>query len=589
MSEMRSSGDFSGNFSKNRTVQRKETIMKYVPLILIFLFFAILGCISSSPYKDVAPSELTSNPGAFEGKGVCISGNFENNSISGILIGGKNFTANYTDGTLANVCGTYRAGRIEADFVNSTLLISTDRDVYHSNEALKAHVDFNSPNSGKGQVQVSGIKNAFNRALINETRDTSIEKGYNGFDFEFTTPSCEECSALSPGMYAVNATVNIDGRTFEAYKRITLERNASNASDIHGGNLQVNNTKNNTNTYNPQAGDNTSAGIVTVEYFYIPGCQKCEKATPVIENLMNTYGGRVNFRKYNANEEGRELAIKYQIPGTPSVVINKGKLISYDDYDGDTAKLEELLKEAINKASTSPSSTGVRADNKITLSVPSVLAVGFLAGFNPCLLAILAFIASVTLATTGRRRNVLLIVLVFSLGIFVTYLIVGIGLLRIIEQSSSLQATIRNILVALISLLGIWHVYDAWHLRKNTESSFYTPKVFIRLTESVTKKVSLPAAFFIGALFSLIKAPCVGAVYFVILNMVRQGESAGILYLAAYNLGVVLPVLILGAAIAFGLNPEKVESFRKERRSALRLITGVTLLVIAVLMYAEII
>ncbi|VVB85146.1 Thiol:disulfide interchange protein DsbD [uncultured archaeon] len=591
MSKMKSSEDFSGDFSKNRTAQRKETIMKYIPLIFIFLFFAVLGCISSSPYKDITPSELTSNPASFEGKEVCISGNFENNSISGILMGGKNFTANYTNGTLANVCGTYRAGRIEVDFVNSTLSISTDRDVYRSNETLKAHVDFNSPNSGRGQVQVSGIRNAFNRALINETKDINIEKGYNGFDFEFTTPSCEECSALSPGVYAINATVNTDGRTFEAYKRLTLERNASNASDSQGGqggNSQINNTKNNTKTYNPQAGNNASAGVVTVEYFYIPGCQKCEKATPVIENLMSSYGGRVNFIKYNANEEGRELAIKYQIPGTPSVVINKGKLISYNDYNGDTAKLDELLKEAINNASTSPSST-VPAEKKITLSVPSVLAVGFLAGFNPCLLAILAFIASVTLATTGRRRNVLLIVLMFSLGIFVTYLIVGVGLLRIIEQSSSLQATIRSILVVLISLLGIWHVYDAWHLRKNTESSFYTPKVFIRLTESVTKKVSLPAAFFIGALFSLIKAPCVGAVYFVILNMVRQGEGAGMVYLAAYNLGVVLPVLILGTAIAFGLNPEKVEQFRKERRSVLRLITGVTLLVIAVLMYAGVI
>ncbi|SNQ61276.1 thioredoxin family protein [Candidatus Methanoperedens nitratireducens] len=366
---MMSSEELSGDFSKNRTMQRKEMIMKYIPLILIFLFFAVLGCISSSPYKDVAPSELTSNPASFEGKGVCISGNFENNSISGILIGGENFTANYTNGTLANVCGTYRAGRIEADFVNSTLSISTDGDVYHSNETLKAHVDFNSPNSGKGQVQVSGVRNAFNRALINETRNANIEKGYNGFDFEFTTPSCEECSALSPGVYAVNATVDIGGRTFEAYKRITLERIASNASDIQGGqggNLQVNNTKNDSNTYNPQPGNNASAGSVTVEYFYIPGCQKCEKATPVIENLMSSYGGRVNFIKYNANEEGRELALKYQIPGTPAVVINKGKLISYNDYNGDTAKLEKLLKDSINNVPASSSSTGM-VEKKITL------------------------------------------------------------------------------------------------------------------------------------------------------------------------------------------------------------------------------
>jgi len=327
---------------------------------------------------------------------------------------------------------------------------------------------------------------------------------------------------------------------------------------------------------------------VIVEYFYDPGCQKCAKASPVIDSVVNSYGARVNFSKYNIlTDEGLALAKKYRLPGVPSVVINNEKLIAYEDYNGNTTRLEELLREGIEKAESSPAATN--AGKKIVLSVPSVLVVGFLAGFNPCLLAILAFIASVTLATTGRRRNVLLIVLMFSLGIFTTYLIVGIGLLRIIEQSASLQSSIRSFLVIIIGILGLWHVYDAYHLRKNTESSFYTPKAFIRLTESVTKKVSLPASFFMGALFSLIKAPCVGAVYFVILDMVRSGQGAGFLYLAAYNLGVVLPVLVLGAAIAFGLNPEKVEKFRKERRSALRLVTGVTLLLIAVLMYAGII
>lgn len=579
--------NFSGSSLKNSTrTSIKETTMKYIPVILILLFFAAPGCLESSPYKDVPPQELMSRPGAFEGKNICTTGNFENNTISGVpVLPAGNLTIDFRDGTLAGVCGVFRAGRLEADSANPVLSVSTEQDVYHSNETLNVHVDFNSTAAGDGSVQVSGIKNAFGRALINETRDISIKEDHNRFDFGFKTPSCEECTALSPGVYAINATVSFGGRTFDAYKRITLERNDSNATDTHGGSLPINNT----NTYHSQADNNTSTGSVTVEYFYIPGCQKCEKATPVIENLMSSYGGRVNFLKYNANEEGRGLAIKYRIPGTPSVVINKGRLISYEDYEGDTAKLEELLKDSIDQASKSPSTGDIPADKKIVLSVPSVLAVGFLAGFNPCLLAILAFIASVTLATTGRRRNVLLIVLMFSLGIFVTYLVVGIGLLRIIEQSSSLQATIRSILVVLISLLGIWHVYDAWHLRKNTESSFYTPKAFIRLTESVTKNVSLPAAFFIGALFSLIKAPCVGAVYFVILNMVRSGEGAGLLYLAAYNLGVVLPVLILGAAIAFGLNPEKVETFRKEKRVAMRLLTGVTLLIIAALMYAGVI
>ncbi|MDL5503783.1 MAG: thioredoxin family protein, partial [Candidatus Methanoperedens sp.] len=68
-----------------------------------------------------------------------------------------------------------------------------------------------------------------------------------------------------------------------------------------------------------------------VEYFYITGCQKCEQATPVVEALMKSYGSRAKFIKYNAKEEGRDLAIQYSIPGTPSIVINKDSknLISY--------------------------------------------------------------------------------------------------------------------------------------------------------------------------------------------------------------------------------------------------------------------
>ncbi len=562
--------------------------MKYLPIILVLSFFLAIGCLAPFPDKEVSPSQLLSNPAAFEGKEVCINGILNDNAISGIPIG-KNqvISGEEANGTLALVCGTFKNGSLEPVSINDTLTIFTEKDVYQSNETLKIRVFFNSPDDGDGKIQVSGIKNVFGRALINETRTASFIKGANVFNFEFTTPSCEACSALSPGVYAVNATVNIGGKTFETFRNITLERENQTVQVE-----QPEGQKTNNSLIEPSPVNNTLGGnAVTVEYFYIPGCSKCEKATPVIEAVIKTYDGRVNFIEYNANEEGRGLAIKYGIPGTPSMVINwdKERLISYENYNGDTAKLETILREAIDRAYAAPQTANISSGKAIQLSVPSVLVVGFLAGFNPCLLAILAFIASVTLATTGRRRNVLLIVIVFSMGIFTTYLIVGIGILRIFEQSPSLQVTIRNFLAILIAFLGLWHVYDAYHLRKNTESSFYTPKAFIRLTESITKKVSLPATFFMGALFSLIKAPCVGAVYFVILDMVRKGEGAGVLYLAAYNLGVVLPVLVLGAAIAFGLNPEKVERFRKERRAAMRLVTGVTLLVIAVLMYAGII
>ncbi len=330
---------------------------------------------------------------------------------------------------------------------------------------------------------------------------------------------------------------------------------------------------------------------VHVEYLYDPACQKCAKATPIIEKVVKEYGGRVAFDKFNVLDGvGLQEARKYRIPGVPAVIIDDKRLVSYDDYGGDIEKLEMLLRTGINDALTESSTAGNATAPAASLSVLSIFTIGFLAGFNPCLFAILAFIASVALASTGKRRNVLYIVAAFSFGIFITYFVVGLGLFKLFE-STSIQGTVRTIVIGIIGILGAWHVYDAYHLKKNTESTFITPKFFVRMTEGITREVNLPASFLMGSLFSLIKAPCVGAVYLVILDMVRNSSerALGLVYLGVYNLGVILPVLVIGSAIAFGLNPKKVEKFRKENRSALRLITGLSLLIIAVLMYLNII
>ncbi|HEX7576285.1 MAG TPA: thioredoxin family protein, partial [Candidatus Methanoperedens sp.] len=330
-----------------------RNMRKILILILFTGFFVLAGCIESSSYKEVTSSQLVLTPGGFEGQKVCTDLVSENNTFSGIqVLRNQNFTGELTNGTLVQICGIFKAGQLEPDSVNSLLVLITDKEIYHSNETLKVHIDFNATQEGKAQLTVSGIRNEFGRALINGSRDEILKKGQNVFEFEFSTPSCEACSALSPGVYAINATVTTGGRTFETYKKITLEREETNVStseipaiDVNGTSLPNSNlTSNLTPTSTPipasiptSASEINLTNIVTVEYFYIPGCAKCEKATPVIEKVISSYGSMVNFIKYNSNEEGRSLAIEYQIPGTPSVIINKNpqKLISYESYNGD--------------------------------------------------------------------------------------------------------------------------------------------------------------------------------------------------------------------------------------------------------------
>jgi len=101
---------------------------------------------------------------------------------------------------------------------------------------------------------------------------------------------------------------------------------------------------------------------------------------------------------------------------------------------------------------------------------------------------------------------------------------------------------------------------------------------------TIIPKVRILSALGLGAIFSLVKAPCVGAIYLTILNLiaVQKEELAGIAFLCVYNFGVILPILIIGIAIVVGLSPKKVDQFRKDKRAQIRLITGIILVALGV-------
>jgi cytochrome c biogenesis protein CcdA len=241
-------------------------------------------------------------------------------------------------------------------------------------------------------------------------------------------------------------------------------------------------------------------------------------------------------------------------------------------------------------AIASPACACENALKDLTISsAATVFAAGLLAGFNPCLLAILAFLASAMLSGTGRRRDVLTMVAFFSLGIFSVYIIFGVGLFSVL-QGKSTAAMFRSVLAAVLLVLGLMQLEDARRLQGGGTSLFRVDwtKKYVR---GVIASRRLSSYFLLGALFSLVRAPCVGGVYIAIIGIISsQGyASSGLFYLMIYNLGIALPVLILGGIIALGMSPEQVDHFRNMHRVAIRLITGITLFALAPLIYWQLI
>lgn len=215
-----------------------------------------------------------------------------------------------------------------------------------------------------------------------------------------------------------------------------------------------------------------------------------------------------------------------------------------------------------------------------------LLAAGILAGFNPCLLAVMAFLASVTLVQHGRRKEMLKITLGFSTGIFTMYMLAGMSILSIVNLLPEIQESFIKTSILIIALLGFWHIFDAYWLKKHAKTTFRTPEPLQKFMGRMDKNNLLLLSFLSGSMFSLVKAPCVGAIYLSLLSILatRTDIVRGTIYIGIYHIGLLLPVITLGLLLAFGLSPNKVTEFRERWRVEIRLTTGIILISIAWLM-----
>lgn len=115
----------------------------------------------------------------------------------------------------------------------------------------------------------------------------------------------------------------------------------------------------------------------------------------------------------------------------------------------------------------------------------------------------------------------------------------------------------------------------------------------------------ITTAFILGTFASMFELPCTGGIYVAVLSMISssfsesaispevsdisgiipEGLSTGIIYLLIYNLMFILPLIIIIALMASGLPAgkiEKIDTFRTEKRRAIRIITGIIMIVLAV-------
>jgi cytochrome c-type biogenesis protein len=194
------------------------------------------------------------------------------------------------------------------------------------------------------------------------------------------------------------------------------------------------------------------------------------------------------------------------------------------------------------------------------LTIPAVLAAGFLDGFNPCAFALLVLFATFTLTlvnavtsngtpTIEARRRLLGAGSLYVGAVFVTYFIIGLGLLSFLGWMGRDHLVAR---VASIIALGmaLWMLKDVF--LPGVGPSMMAPSGTHGKMQKAMERGGLAGMLIAGVLVGICTVPCSGAMYLSITAVLHAsgGGATGYALLALYNIAFIVPLVVMLLAVS---------------------------------------
>ena len=168
----------------------------------------------------------------------------------------------------------------------------------------------------------------------------------------------------------------------------------------------------------------------------------------------------------------------------------------------------------------------------------------------------------------------------FSLAVFLTYTIMGIGFVQILNRFSYF----KYILFIFIIFLGVSRIIEFF-----TGKNEHLPSSFVNVINKQIEKISTPKnSFFAGVMTALLILPCSSGPYFVALNLVTGSSSYvdGISLIVLYNLIIITPFLLITFFIhRMIIDTYKIKQLIMEKRRWFNLLIGVLLIVLSIFLF----
>ncbi|MHB0856958.1 MAG: cytochrome c biogenesis CcdA family protein [Anaerolineae bacterium] len=229
----------------------------------------------------------------------------------------------------------------------------------------------------------------------------------------------------------------------------------------------------------------------------------------------------------------------------------------------------------------------------------AVVLAALIDGVNPCAFATILFFVSY-LAVSRRRRNELILTgLAFTLGVFLTYLLVGLGamsLLRLVSAIRVVGTGLYAVMAIGCFVLAALSLHD-YRLARGGNLKGMRLNLPEHLRERIKGRIRATsgafagAAFVTGLLVSLLELACTGQVYLPTISFVvgiPQMRANAIGYLVLYNVVFVTPLLVVLGLAIYGISASRFQDWFVRHAAATKLIMAVLFLLLGALLVSQV-
>lgn len=214
--------------------------------------------------------------------------------------------------------------------------------------------------------------------------------------------------------------------------------------------------------------------------------------------------------------------------------------------------------------------------------LPLVLISSLLDSVHPCSFSILLITIAFLFGLQMTRRKILQLGGLYILGIFASYLLIGLGILKVLHLFNT-PHLMGKLGATLLIIFGVVNLLNRFF--PNMPIKLALPSFAHRPMAALMERTTALAVFGLGLLVGVCQFPCMGGPYLMVIGLLRDQVTylAGFWYLFLYNVILIVPLALVLWVAADKLMVEKMQEWKLTNLARVRLVAGIAMLLIGAL------